>query len=170
MKTPILYTPDTLDEFSWQTLSTELDNARAENSDTPILLRINGNGGNVYHAMALYDQIQADGNIIGMATGRVYSAHVRVWLACKERRISPSAVIGLHSTRNEYAYSNAKDMHLARVEMERQTDWLIDALATLSGRTSNYWRNRISMAGEEFYRLSATECLEHKLAHAVGWQ
>lgn len=166
----IIYTPDDLDGASYLILSKALEYCHRNFPNEPIILRICGNGGSIYHGMALYDQISDYGNVIGVATGRVYSAHVRIWLACQTRYITPNGVIGLHRVMNGYSLNTAQDAALAASEMQRLTDLLIHELDRMTEDSYHEWRRRIESGTEELYRLTARECVNMGIAHHMGWR
>ena len=89
-----------VDEFSIADLQAKIQILEAQDPNAPIRLYINSPGGSVIQAMAMYDTIQLSScPIIGVATGYAASAGSLIFMMCKERYITPNAMVMIHQLR-----------------------------------------------------------------------
>lgn len=109
----------------------------------PIKIYLNSVGGEVYHALAIYDAIRScTSHVTIRGMGQVMSAGAIILQASESRLLSPNATVMLHDGQDGYE-GHPRDF-------ERWAEWskhmrsrIYEIFAERSGKEPSYWRRKM---------------------------
>jgi len=166
----IIITPNEIDHDTYTELSWALQIGREIHKDAPLELRCCGIGGEGHRSFALYDLVRADGNIDGIALGRVSSGYSVVWSGCNRRFVYPSAVIGIHQAKNGAWIQGQlqSDYELGYKHSLWSNNKLVEIYASISNQNTDYWHDAVFSAGMELLNLDARQLIELDMAKSIS--
>jgi len=143
---------DTYVEFSWA-----LRLGRVLHPTQPLIVQFNGLGGDVTPALGMADLIQADGNVWGVALGRVCSCLSVLWAACARRYIAPNAALGVHPVVMSIGSEmNAAGMRNLADDTDHMDERAIAIYTAASTKDIDYWRSVYFTATDHLEILPAS--------------
>lgn len=111
-------------------------------SDLPIHIILNSNGGHWTDALAIYDCIvSADTMVTVEVYGKCMSAAVPIVQACDERGVHPNATVMIHNGSQDSS-GDVLSFEAWGKWAKRERERMYDILASKSGRPSSFWRRK----------------------------
>ena len=156
---------DTYIEWSWA-----LKIGREIHPECPLEIRCCGIGGEVSRSLALYDLIQADGNIDGIALGRVSSGYSIAWSGCNRRFVYPTAVVSIHQAKNGAWQQGQfqRDYEIGHERYKWCNSKLIEIYEKISNQGANYWHDKVYSTGMEMLNFDAEQLIKLDMAMAIS--
>jgi ATP-dependent Clp protease protease subunit len=133
-------------------------------ADDPVVVMLNSRGGDLLHALAIYDAIRTAGVVVTCEIlGHCMSAGVIVAQACDRRLIHKHAIVMLHNP--EHAHEGDSFSHETWGKWARSTRKLVyQLLANHTGKPAAYWERRCSRGDRLF---TAQEALAAGLVDSI---
>jgi len=127
-----IYLFDTIDEYSTAEVFKFLQVLETDNSKKPIKIILNSVGGDVYAGLALFDRIKISPcKIITVGTGLIASMALIIFLAGKERVITPNAVLLNHQA-SMTANGRTADIKIEAAEISRLEKIMLNIISTIT--------------------------------------
>lgn len=157
------------DEISWWGISAEMFAADLAEIKGDVEVHINSPGGDAFDGIAIYNLLAArEGNVTTVVDGLAASAASVIFMAGKERSVSPGAMVMIHDAL-ALCIGNAADMRDTAQLLDKVSDNIAGVYAAHAGKTAAEWR--AAMVAEGWYTAdeAVTAGLAHKLtARAAG--
>jgi len=166
----IIITPNEIDHESYIELSWAIQIGRVIHKEKALELRCCGDGGEVHRSLALYDLIRADGNIDGIAIGRVSSGYSVVWSGCNRRFVYPSTLVSIHQAQNGSWVQGQfqRDYEMGYEHSQWCNARLIEIYAGISNQDTDYWHKAVLGAGMELLNFDAGQLIKMDMARPIS--
>jgi ATP-dependent protease ClpP protease subunit len=166
----IIVAPNEIDHDTYLELSWALKIGREMHPESPLELRCCGIGGEVSRSFAIYDLVQQDGNIDGIALGRVSSGHTIIWSGCNRRFVYPTALVSIHQTKNGAWLQGQlqRDYELGFERYKWGNRQLVEIYAKSSNQGADFWHDKVFSAGAELLNFDASQLIELEMAAPIS--
>lgn len=130
--------------------------ALATESEEPIYLFINSNGGNLVDGFAIYDAIKdMPCPVVTIGTGNVASAAFLIYLAGHLRLAYEHVTFMAHMARGGFGGRRTKSAKLYVNDIIRQESMMFDCIAKETGKTKKFWLDLIDQEDYSFGKKEA---------------
>lgn len=156
------------DEISWWGISAEQFAADLAQVKGDVEVHINSPGGDAFDGITIYNVLAArEGNVTTVVDGLAASAASVIFMAGKERSVSPGGMVMIHDAL-ALCIGNAADMRDTAQLLDKVSDNIADVYAAHAGKTPAEWR--AAMVAEGWYTAAeaVTAGLAHKLTARPG--
>lgn len=151
------------DEISWWGISAEMFAADLADIKGDVEVHINSPGGDAFDGITIYNALAArKGNVTTVVDGLAASAASVIFMAGKERSVSPGAMVMIHDAL-ALCIGNAADMRDTAQLLDKVSDNIAGVYAAHAGKTPAEWR--AAMVAEGWY--TADEAVTAGLAHKL---
>lgn len=161
----IILAPEELDHAAYLELSWALHIARVLHPNKVIELRCCGRGGDGSRAFAVADLIQHDGQVAGIAVGRISSGHSIIWGACQARYAYPNSIVSIHQARtdwiNEYSQQDFENHSESIVRLNER---MIRLYSAISNKGHEYWHDLLFRGGRALVDLDYEKLIALEMA------
>lgn len=156
------------DEISWWGISADQFAADLAQVKGDVEVHINSPGGDAFDGITIYNVLAArEGNVTTVVDGLAASAASVIFMAGKERSVSPGGMVMIHDAL-ALCVGNAADMRDTAQLLDKVSDNIADVYAAHAGKTAAEWR--AAMVAEGWYTAAeaVTAGLAHKLTARPG--
>jgi ATP-dependent Clp endopeptidase proteolytic subunit ClpP len=156
------------DEISWWGISAEMFAADLADIKGDVEVHINSPGGDAFDGITIYNLLAArEGGVTTVVDGLAASAASVIFMAGKERSVSPGSMVMIHDAL-ALCVGNAADMRETAQLLDKVSDNIADVYAAHAGKSAAEWR--AAMVAESWYTAqeAVTAGLAHKLTARPG--
>jgi ATP-dependent protease ClpP protease subunit len=166
----IIIAPEEINHDTYIELSWALRIGRELHPAQPLEFRCCGVGGESSRSFAIYDLVQQDGNIDGIALGRVSSGHSIIWSGCNRRFVYPTAMVSVHQSKNGSWQQGQvqRDYELGYEQTKWTNSRLVEIYEKVSNQGADYWHDKVFGAGMELFNIDANQLVELDMAKPIS--